>query len=94
MKDGYPTARELTRIRKWDAVKDAVGLVGYVQELWYWVDWGFFFDPDTGVLELHTGGWSGNESIIRALQRNLIFWTLYWQKSERGGHYRFDVKAL
>jgi hypothetical protein len=39
-------------------------------------------------LELHTGGWSDNETIISDLESN-FFWFLYWQKSVRGGHYYF-----
>ena len=92
--DGYPDKRELARIKKWDVVKDPLGLVWYVRDHWDQDDWGFHFNPETGALELHTGGGSGNESIIRALQGNLMFWTLCWQKYERGGHYRFEVKAL
>lgn len=38
-----------------------------------------------------TGGWSGNESIIRAFQYNFLLWNLYWVKSERGGIYTFEV---
>jgi hypothetical protein len=40
---------------------------------------------------ISTGGWSGNESLIEALQRNHIFWSLCWMKSERGGHFVFEV---
>lgn len=47
-------------------------------------------------LELHTGGWLENEEIIEELIQS-FFWVLFWQKSERGGHYYFkghlhDVK--
>jgi hypothetical protein len=40
-------------------------------------------------MELKTGGWSGNEDIINALQQNVVFWTKYWRTSKRGGFYAF-----
>jgi hypothetical protein len=43
------------------------------------------------MLELHTGGWSGNEDIIEALQNHKLFWMMWWWKTERGGHYYFEV---
>lgn len=39
-------------------------------------------------LELVTGGWSDNETIVSEIDRS-IFGKLYWQKSERGGLYVF-----
>lgn len=41
------------------------------------------------VLRLVTGGWSGNEEVISALQDNEFFWQRYWTKTERGGAYEF-----
>lgn len=41
-------------------------------------------------LELHTGGWSGNEDIIQALQNNKLFW-VNWEMSRVGGHYYFKI---
>ena len=37
-----------------------------------------------------TGGWSGNESIIHAMQEN-IMWKLRWISSHRGGKYGFEL---
>lgn len=53
-------------------------------------------DPDNSrkdyyELRLHTGGWSGNEDIIKALQKNKYFFIFHWYKSERGGHYYFEI---
>ena len=83
----YPTDEELERIEKWDAFKDPMGLVEYVKSLWWVPDWGFklyrgrsrLFGWRCWKLQLHTGGWSGNEDIIGSLHRNFTFWQS-WQK--------------
>jgi len=49
---------------------------------------------DTLALELHTGGWSGNEDILRALKKNQWFHMLYWEMSRRGGHECFRFNQL
>lgn len=85
--DGYPTEETLELIRKWDVLKDTEGLLDLIQELWWYSDMGFKRDNDE--LELHTLGWSGNESLMTALEENFLFWCSYWLKSERGGHYYF-----
>ena len=90
-KDGYPEDDELEKITKWDSIEDSLGLIRFVQNLWAYSDY-FYFDYVSKNLELHTGGWSGNEEIIGALQANIIFWTMFWLRSERGGHYYFIVK--
>jgi hypothetical protein len=62
-------------------------LIEYLQEIWHWDDYVVWKD---NILELHTGGWSGNEEIVQVLEET-FFWYFYWQKSERGGHYYFEV---
>lgn len=37
-----------------------------------------------------TGGWSGNEDLIRAMEQNWMIWSLTWVQSRRGGHYIFE----
>ena len=58
----------------------------------YWnQDYGTFnIESKNGitVLELTTGGWSENEEIINILC-DKMFWFLWWQKSKRGGYYKF-----
>lgn len=43
------------------------------------------------ILELHTGGWSGNEDIIYALEDNRWFYNFYWHSSRTGGHYEYRI---
>ena len=98
--DGYPHNFELERIKGWNIQKDGVeGLLDLIEECWHWPELGFnkrngrtrFIKKSCIKVELHTGGWSGNEDIIRALQEQDMFWLLYWVKSERGGHFYFEV---
>jgi len=47
------------------------------------------------LIALVVGGWSGNESIIRALENNKHWiWTMNWVQSRRGGHYIFELKEF
>ena len=95
-KDGYPTDEELQEIRQWSKNRivdyDVLGLLDYIRDRWRYADSGYFKLVGKRVLrlELHTAGWSGNESIIDALQEN-VFWFMWWQKSTRGGHYYFRI---
>jgi len=94
-KDGYPTKEALQKIKNWDS-QDKAGLVEYLQEIWHYPE-DIILTPyvknptDDGCnLILHTMGWSGNESVIFFLEKN-IFWFFHWMKSLRGGHYYFRV---
>jgi hypothetical protein len=85
-----PDEQDLLRIEEYDLVNEPVErLLNHIADIWNWPDWGFKFDGEN--LELHTGGWSGNEQIIRALKLNSLFFPLFWQMHERGGHYYFKI---
>jgi len=92
--DGYPTAEELEEIATWHigSRADLAVLWAYVQSLWRYPD-RFVKKPD-GQWYVSTGGWSGNEDVITALQHNMIFWALCWQQSRRGGHYIFKFPDI
>jgi hypothetical protein len=89
----YPTEEELSTIENYDVVKDGVfGLLELVNSLWVFPDYYIVKGKNVLKVELHTGGWSGNEDIIGALMNNTMFWTLCWEKSVRGGHYYFTIR--
>lgn len=94
MTERYPSEPELKYIREFDCVKDdPFKLVKFIGEIWAYADDGGFV-LRKNKLTLHTGGWSGNEDIIRALRDNEYFFMLFWMKSERGGHYLFEIKKV
>ena len=45
------------------------------------------------VLRIATGGWSGNEMIIRAMKKNFI-WSIHFLACFRGGLYIIDAKGI
>lgn len=89
---GYPTEEELERIRKWPTASDAdmVKLLEFIETTCWWEP-GWGFRRRGRQYWLSTGGWSGNEEIIGAMQDNLLFWAFSWVSTRRGGHYRFHV---
>jgi hypothetical protein len=89
----YPTDVDLARIKSW-GMDDPFGLAEFIGSIWWMPDFGFnLTGKRVKKLALHTGGWSGNESIIEALEANM-FWTLYWRRTDRGGHYYFTIRLL
>ena len=86
--DGYPTEQTLEAIEKW-SINDPHGLYYFIYAAWNH-RYGFFkYLPESVVLT--TGGWSGNEAIIEAMQENKVLWTLLWESSHRGGKYVFRL---
>jgi len=92
--DGYPTLAALAAIRTFGA-QDAelpnwTALLTFCQRIWRYPD---YVKVDEGGERprwtFATGGWSGNEDIIEALQANGLFWILCWVSSERGGRHIF-----
>lgn len=96
----YPEEQELEFIRKWN-IQDVINLLAYLEDRWWSSDWGFIMkwgkDPIHDKkypiikLELHTGGWSGNELLIEALLQNQMFKIMWYSQWNRGGHYRFEI---
>lgn len=97
--DGYPTEAALTIVEEWHW-SDAKGWFDFIKSIWHLASWGWSegdaIDDATGkkayCYYISTAGWSGNESIIGAMQRNDFMWHLNWVQSRRGGHYIFELK--
>jgi hypothetical protein len=88
---GYPLEEDLEKIRNFKGnIRDFLKLI---KECWNYADSnGFHLEEkeDFLRLELHTFGWSGNETVVSILN-NTWFWCFYWQMSLRGGHYWFEI---
>lgn len=101
--DGYPTEATLRAVRRWPVKTpdDCTALLAYVGRAWHWPDM-FQAAPrlsrpfrGSRTLErryrLVTGGWSGNESLVAALDGNRMFTMLCWRESHRGGLHVYAV---
>lgn len=95
--DGYPTESTLEKISEWNGT--STQLLEFVSGIWWMKDmlWREEDQPHrwrensaVRVYTLSTGGWSGNEDIIRAMERS-PHWQWIWYQSRRGGHYTFEV---
>ena len=42
------------------------------------------------ALRIATGGWSGNETVISAMEKT-VFWSVFWRASVCGGLFILDV---
>lgn len=105
--DGYPTGAALDVIELWHWT-DAKGWFKFIEGLWHLRSWGWKEVDEThewNKLEqykdrivhryyISTAGWSGNESIIHAMNHNEMMWHLNWVESRRGGHYIFELKEF
>lgn len=100
--DGYPTEAALEIVRIWPFDGDVREWFDFIKfALWWAPDWGWHegeepheHDSDKNVYRYNvsTGGWSGNESIVRAMEKNSMMWHLHWVQSRRGGHYIFELR--
>lgn len=84
--DGYPTDASLEQIKNYAG--DYTNLMAEIAFLFG--EYGRCeFDGNHWVVS--TGGWSGCEDVIEALNNNAMFWTLCWSTAKRGGHFEFDI---
>jgi hypothetical protein len=99
MSPEYPTDEQLEAIKAYHG-NDADGMVPLIEAA-YNQHYGAMrledahddiLDRPLKRLTLITGGWSGNEDIIHALETNAIWWMVTWRLSERGGRYVFEWK--
>lgn len=96
----YPTEDDVEEIKKFSGHFDnreytveLSELLAKLKEIWCPSDL-VKINTDDNTLELHTGGWSGNEEILSYALQSSMFWVLCWEKSERGGHYYFNLNKL
>jgi hypothetical protein len=103
--DGYPTEATLDRIRRWEVKTfgDARKAMDYAGAAWSYPDrwrcqprWRGRGSPRPVCrYTFSTGGWSGNEEIVAAIEANAMLQMLGAWSWRRGGHYeyRFPVDA-
>ena len=90
----YPSDTELHSISKLDG-RDFLHDCEVILNLWPSDSYSnlykkeSFDDYTEYALYLHTKGTLGLESIISTLQKNHLWWSLYWEESKRGGYYKF-----
>lgn len=90
---GYPDDKELEAIETWEMDWTGEGfrpLMDYVKSL-NWEAYGSW-EQVGDMFRLATGGWSGNESIICALEKNFMFQAFCAEAWRKGGLYIFDVR--
>ena len=99
--EGYPTTEWLQYIKSYKP-DESLPLLTFVEMVlvdgWYMSDWGFKLHKKykgKRKLELHTGGWSGNEETIAAIKSNM--WLTHFQMRyvmwKTGGHYYFELSV-
>ena len=98
--DHYPTDETLRLIREWsiDSMQAAADAMDFAGKAWaYSKQWEMeerWDDPDwpshpKRVYRFSTGGWSGNESIVSAIEENQMLQILGAWSWRRGGHYEY-----
>lgn len=93
---GYPSEEALDEIQKWPIGENWNMLLARVEELWSYESYVSRDEEKEHNKHIShwrfvTGGWSGNESLIGALQENRLFWRTCWWLSQRGGAHEFKV---
>ena len=96
---GYPTEETLDRIRTWDVatLADMEAAMDFAGAAWHyddaWTKERGWIDPDWGSLQVRyrfsTLGWSGNESIVEAIEGNEMLQMIGAWAWRRGGHYEY-----
>ena len=94
----YPTYEWLQFIKKYqpDESMPILKFIEILTEGWYYDNWGVILRKKRGgirKLELHTGGWSGNEEIIHVILNNeyLTWYKMRYVTWMAGGHYYFEI---
>ena len=99
--DGYPTDELLQYVRNYRPDEN-LPVLRFVETVLVPCWW----PPDCGLklhrqykgkrkLELHTGGWSGNEDIVEAIKSNIFLtkFNMKYMAWTTGGHYYFEIPS-
>lgn len=87
----YPTEEQLEEIENYAG--SVTGLWALVEAAWSQAYGKYERNTDGNGSTVHTlatGGWSGNEDVISALERTMAR-ALFWDSSRRGGHHEYVV---
>lgn len=86
----YPSAEDLERLACDESLKNPEDWLAFAREIW-----NCHYGKVTKMgrrWTFITGGWSGNEDIIRSMQNNQSgLWLICWYSSNRGGKHVFKV---
>jgi hypothetical protein len=90
-KDGDITDETYNTIQTWNLQKGWNSFIDYIEKC-YDKNYGRFeIDKEANMLKIATGGWSCNETVISAMRANILFWSLHWELSKRGGYFEFSL---
>jgi len=92
--NNYPDEASLKEIKEWNILEQGIEkLLDLIEDNTNWASRQIERRGKKIIRYVyHTGGWSGNEDVIAALHCNFLFWSMFWIKSTRGGHYYFRIK--
>ena len=90
---GYPSEviLELVAIKHISSFEDFHYILDLVKTLWAYPEYATVSE-DGKTYTFRTGGWSGNEALISAMEMNIVFWSMCWYMSQRGGLYVFKLR--
>jgi hypothetical protein len=98
-REGYPTIETYDKIADWpiNTFQDAIDAMEFVGRAWYYPEyWEVsenWTDPDYSKkvrrYVFSTGGWSGNETLISAIESNIMLQALGAYSWRKGGHYEY-----
>lgn len=96
---GYPTEEYINFIKNFIPSNDNIlDFLKCIAKNWQWCESysDLYRIGKKYYLELHTGGWSGNEEIIDAIKenKNLKYPLFVLDRYKRGGHYVFVSEPL
>jgi hypothetical protein len=97
----YPAESTLEAIKAWDPMR-VNSLLAFVAKAWHWPEFGVSHtlrpeeavivdaQPGDVFLRLATGGWSGNEDIINALEQNRVASAFTWKFTSASGLHIYE----